>query len=105
MRTAAEVRAIVAREPFPAAQLRASKGKLQIAFLARKPSAKARREVISLSTADDRLAISGRELYWLPKGGTQASALDFKAIDAALGVSTMRTKGTVEQIAAKHFGA
>jgi hypothetical protein len=30
------------------------------------------------------------------------SSLDLKAIDAALGLSTRRTKGTIDQIAAKH---
>lgn len=31
------------------------------------------------------------------------SELDFKALDDALGTSTRRTKGTVEQIAARYF--
>ncbi len=33
------------------------------------------------------------------------SKLDFKAIDALLGVMTVRTKGTIEQIAARYFAA
>jgi hypothetical protein len=32
------------------------------------------------------------------------SELDLKAIGAALGLTTIRTKGTVDQIAAKHCG-
>jgi hypothetical protein len=31
------------------------------------------------------------------------SALDLKAIEKLLGAVTMRTKNTIEQIAAKHF--
>ena len=31
------------------------------------------------------------------------SALDLNAIGATLGLTTMRTKGTIDQIAAKHF--
>ena len=46
---------------------------------------------------------SGRELYWLPRGGISESDLDLKALDAALGPTTIRTKGTIDQIAAKHF--
>lgn len=103
VRTAAQLRAIAAEHPFTPAQIEASKGKPQVSFLARKPGAKARKQVLALASADDRLAISGRELYWLPKGGTQTSELDFKTIDAALGVSTMRTTGTVEQIVKKYF--
>ncbi len=34
--------------------------------------------------------------------GISESDLDLKAIDAALGEGTMRTRGTIEQIAAKH---
>lgn len=79
-----------------------SKGKLQVTFLSKKPSAAARREVGALSTDEDRLAVSGRELYWLPSGGISESDLDWKPIDAALGAGTMRTMGTVEQIAARH---
>ena len=31
------------------------------------------------------------------------SALDLKAIERLLGVMTVRTKGTIEQIAERHF--
>ena len=58
-----------------------------------------------MSTDEDRLAIEGRELYWLPSGGTIDSELDLKTIGSALGLATMRTKGTIERIAAKHFTA
>ena len=57
----------------------------------------------ALGTDEDRLAFGERELYWLPAPGTQESGLDVKAIAEALGDTTMRTKSTVEQIAAKHF--
>jgi uncharacterized protein (DUF1697 family) len=59
------------------------------------------KKTLALATDEDLLAIEGRELYWLPSGGISESGLDLKAIDAALGAGTMRTMGTVEQIAAK----
>ncbi len=102
LRSCAEVAAIAAREPFPAKAVEASKGKLQVSLLARKPSAAARREVLALAGDDDLLALAGRELYWLPSGGLLESGLDLKAIEAALGSDTRRTMGTIEQIAAKH---
>ena len=78
-----------------------SKGKLQVSFLKEKPAAAARKQVLVQMTDEDLLAIEGRELYWLPSGGISESDLDLKAIDAALGPGTMRTMGTIEQIAAK----
>ena len=104
LRSAAEVRAIADREPFAAAALRASSGKLQVALLLEKPPAKGRHEALALATDADRLAIEGRELYWLPSGGMSESELDLNAVGAALGLMTMRTMGTIEQVAARYFG-
>ena len=104
LRSIAEVAAIAAQEPFPAAQVAASKGKLQVTMLLRAPSAAARKKALAVATAEDRLAIEGSELYWLPSGGVSESELDHGTIDKALGPGTQRTIGTIEQIAAKHRG-
>jgi uncharacterized protein (DUF1697 family) len=104
LRSAAEVKAIAATEPFEPAAVAASSGKLQVALLLEKPRAAARREALALATDEDRLAIEGRELYWLPSGGMSESELDLNALDAALGLMTMRTMGTIEQVAARYFG-
>jgi uncharacterized protein (DUF1697 family) len=103
LRDGVELRSIAAREPFERSALVASKGKVQVVLLAQKPAAPERDMVLALSTADDRLATEGRELYWLPRGGMSESELDLKAIGAALGLNTIRTKGTIDQIAARHF--
>ena len=103
LRSAKELLAIAAHEPFAAREVAGSNGKLQVALLARKPTAAAARKALALSTDVDRLAIE-RELYWLPAGGISESDLDWKAIEAALGPTTVRTKGTIDQIAAKYFG-
>jgi hypothetical protein len=60
--------------------------------------------VLSLASDEDALAFGERELYWLPSGGMLETALDLDAIDELLGLSTRRTKGTIELIAAKHCG-
>ncbi len=104
VRGAREVRAIAAREPFDARRVRASRGKLQVALLPRKPKAKAQARMLALGSADDLFAIHGRELYWLPSGGLMESAVGMSGITDVLGSNTMRTKGTLEQIAAKYFG-
>jgi uncharacterized protein (DUF1697 family) len=103
LRTDRELDEIVAYQPFEAAAVEASKGKLQVSMLSAKPSAATRKQVLALATEQDRLDFGKRELYWLPSGGTLESSLDRKAIDRLLGPTTMRTKGTVEQLAAKFF--
>jgi uncharacterized protein (DUF1697 family) len=104
LRSVAEVAEIVARSPFPAKAVKAAKGKLQVAMLPKVPAAKARKEALGHATDEDRLAIDGRELYWLPSGGISESELDLKAVEKAVGPWTMRTMGTIEQIAAKYCG-
>lgn len=103
LRNEDELRAVAAQRPFAPAALRASRGKVQVAFLPEAPKAAACKRALALSTSDDRLAIDGRQLYWLPKGGLSESELDLDAVAAALGPITIRTMGTVEQIAAKYL--
>ena len=103
VRGAAELRSLATAEPFAATAVARSKGKLQVAFLTAKPSAGKTREALDLATDEDRLAIEGRELFWLPSGGISESELDLERLQATLGSWTMRTKGTVDQIVAKHF--
>jgi uncharacterized protein (DUF1697 family) len=102
LRNCQELAEIAAREPFDPKLVAKSKGKLQVAFYGKTPSAKAKKAVLALSNDEDRLALEGRELFWLSNTGISESDLDWKPIDAALGQGTMRTMGTVEQIAAKY---
>jgi hypothetical protein len=85
--------------------VRASTGKLHVALLATPASARAQGEVLSLGGDGDRLAFGERELYWLPSGGMLESELDLKAVERLLGAMTLRTKGTIELICARHFAA
>jgi uncharacterized protein (DUF1697 family) len=103
LRSAGQVRAIAAHRPFPPAEIEPTAGKLQVALLPETPGRSARDQALALGTGEDRLAIRGRELYWLPSGGISDSPLDLKALEAGLGPWTMRTKGTIEQLAAKHL--
>jgi uncharacterized protein (DUF1697 family) len=101
LRTAAEVHAIAAHAPFPQQVVEASGGKLQVAFLRKQPSKAARDEVLSMATDDDRLAIHGTELYWLPSGGQMQTDLNLRAIDSLIGENTRRTKNMIGEIAEK----
>jgi uncharacterized protein (DUF1697 family) len=103
LRSEKEVAAIAAYAPFEPDLVAATEGRLQVLLMAKKPTASVRKQALALATDRDRLAIRGRELYWLPSGGTRDSELDQEALGASLGLVTVRTKGTIEQIAAKHF--
>jgi uncharacterized protein (DUF1697 family) len=104
LRSAEEVAAIAARDPFPAKAVKASKGKPQVVLLGRKPTAKAKEAVEELCPEGDLMVIEDRELHWLPTVGLSETEVDTKALDKALGKATTRTAGTIEQIAAKYCG-
>ena len=104
LRTAAELKEIAAAEPFPTKDVKRSKGKLQVVLFEKKPTAAVKKKVLALATDQDRLAFGKRELFWLPSGGYMDAELDRKALDELLGPSTVRTKGTVDQLHAKYFG-
>lgn len=104
-RSAEQVRAIAALEPFSGDELAGSKGKPQVMLLARRPSAAARRAAQALAPEGDRFVFEGTELHWLPCAGLSDSELDGKALGRAIGPATVRTKGTIELIAAKHLAA
>jgi hypothetical protein len=59
--------------------------------------------VLALGTEDDKLAWGASELFWRPRGRMTDSELDLKAIGKLVGLNTMRTNGTVAQMAAKWF--
>ena len=99
VRTAAEIRALAATDPFPGAE-----GKTQVVFLGKPPAAAARKEMLALATNSDRLEFGKRELFWLPAGGVARSDLGDQAFGRLLGVTTTRTKATIDGIAAKFFG-
>jgi uncharacterized protein (DUF1697 family) len=105
VRTAEEVRVIAGRAPFASELLEASSGKLQVTMLRVAPDTQAREGVLARATDDDRLAIVGRELFWLPSGGISDSVLDLVAIYRLLGPGTMRTRNTIGRIVARFLTA
>lgn len=106
LRSADEVRGVAAHEPFDADAVAASTGKPQVVFLRTAPTTAQVRAVQNLQTDADLLHVAGRELYWLPSGGTQTSDLDWRAVGEHVGrVTTMRTHGTVQRLAARFLEA
>jgi uncharacterized protein (DUF1697 family) len=103
LRSADELNAIAAHEPFPAKAVAKSKGKLQVLVLPKRPTAAARNKVLGLATEDDQLAFGEQELYWLPSGGTLESTLDRARVEKLVGPTTSRTMGTMQELAKKFF--
>jgi uncharacterized protein (DUF1697 family) len=103
VRTAAEVQAIAAATPFETERLQRSAGRLQVVLLGAPPSTEAQADALALASHTDGLVFDGHEVYWLPSGGVLDSRLDMTSIARVLGQTTIRTKGTVVQIAAKHL--
>ena len=80
-------------------------GKMQVAMIGTEVDQPARDSALKLSNDADMLEIVGRELYWWPKGNFLDSELDLKAIEVLLGPFTIRTKNTMERLAAKFLGS
>ena len=100
LRTADEVSAIASYEPF--ADVTADRlGKMQVAMLGNEIDQSACDSVLGLSNDADMLEMTENELYWWPKGNLLGSQLDLKAIESIVGPFTIRTKNTVERLAAK----
>jgi uncharacterized protein (DUF1697 family) len=95
IRTTAEMRALAEDDPIA----RAPGQKLHVMFCLRKPPT----SVLDYATESDPLVIGKRELYWGPDGRMLDSEIDLKAIEQLIGPMTMRTKDTVDQIAARFF--
>jgi uncharacterized protein (DUF1697 family) len=103
LRSAKQVRGLADERPFKPAELKRSKGKHQVLLLSKRPTARGRTEVMKLASDDDALAFGDRELHWLPSAGTRQAGLDLTAVDKLIGPTTMRTMGTIDQLAAKYF--
>jgi uncharacterized protein (DUF1697 family) len=98
LRGPAEIAELAAGEPFePGARY-------HVWFLKKLPPKSVQDEVLALSTNEDRLAFGRRELFWRPRGRMVETDLDLKLVGNLVGLNTMRTNGTVEQIESKYFG-
>jgi uncharacterized protein (DUF1697 family) len=95
IRTAAEMRALGEARP-----LEPGPGqKLHVMLLLKRPE----QRVLEFATAGDQLALGAKEVFWLPRGNMSESRLDLNAIEKLVGPATLRTKGTIDEIAARWF--
>jgi uncharacterized protein (DUF1697 family) len=103
VRTAAQLKSIATREPFPPKAVAKTEGRLQVALLAAKPKKADRKAALELAGDDDLLDFDGTELYWLPRGGVSTSPFGMKAVDDTAGLNTTRTQGTLQALLEKYF--
>lgn len=99
IRSPAELKAIVAFEPFPSDP---SNAHLAVGFLKSAPPKDALEPLMPAQRNGDLLRVNGRELYWRPVDGIGRSLVSGTAIERALGPATVRNIGTVAKIAATH---
>jgi uncharacterized protein (DUF1697 family) len=86
LRSAAELRDVIARNPF--AQRRGIEpGKLLVTFLSSDPGEEARVKVRAIKCAPDELFIDGREAYIYFPGGMGRPKLSWSTIPKTLNVS------------------
>jgi uncharacterized protein (DUF1697 family) len=95
LRTPAELKDVVDRNPFPGAE----GSKLGVCFLAADPGDEARRKALALETPPEKMHAEGRELYVYFPNGMGRPKLNMAAVGRALGGSgTMRNWNTVVKL-------
>jgi uncharacterized protein (DUF1697 family) len=103
LRTPADLVTIVARRPFPAAELDNPAHALYIAFLGRPPDDETRQALLALANPVDQLFLLGREIYWLACRSRGESLLSGAQLErAARQPATVRNANTVRRLAARY---
>lgn len=103
VRTAAELVAIAAAEPFGAV---ADGHKVQVGFVRSPLSSTARRALVDLATGYDQLAVEGREIFWLTHGGLSGSLIKPTRFAKAVCVPvTFRNVTTVRRLVRNYGGS
>ncbi|CAN5826058.1 DUF1697 domain-containing protein [soil metagenome] len=103
VRSAAELAAIAAYEPFPASTLDAGDTTLYVSFLSDPPPQTARDNIFALQIPTDEFHIHERELYWLRHGKISDSTISGALLEKAVGMpATMRNANTIKRIIAKY---
>ncbi len=100
LRTAAELRDVVARNPF-AARSGIEPNRLLVTFLAGQPSDEVRAKVEALRTPPEEMYIDGREIYTYFPNGISKTKLSLPAVERALKIpGTGRNWNTVTKLVA-----
>jgi uncharacterized protein (DUF1697 family) len=102
LRTASELSAISAHQPFAAAALQSAQA-LNIGFCKDSLTPAAITAVMALATPIDDFHVHGRELYWLCRHRQSESTFSNQQFERAIkGVATLRSATTIAKLASKY---
>lgn len=104
LRTPRELAAVAAYAPFDEPGLAAGAATLSVMFLHAPPPADLQAQLRPFETTFDALHVHGRELYWLTRGRTSDSLIDWALLGKSvrLPLATVRNATTVRKLAAKY---
>ncbi len=103
IRTTAELQAIAAQRPFPAAMTAGPKTNLYVAFFHDKAKPATVRALSAVASGVDRFQVIGREVYWLIDGGFAATEFSGAKLEKLLGApTTIRNIKTVKRLVKKY---
>ena len=101
LRMRAQLERVVAATPFSAAELAATEGRVQVAFLGRAPAEATVAEVDALVPREDCAAVVDDQWLWLPRAGISTSEMPVAKVEQLFGPMTIRTLGTIERMLKK----
>ena len=103
IRSAAELAAVAAYQPFPPAELAAEGSSLYVSFLRSAPADAAAQKLLALRTEADDFHVHEREFYWLRRSRISDATFPAGLFEKMLGLpATMRNVTTVRKLAAKY---
>jgi uncharacterized protein (DUF1697 family) len=102
LRTPAELAAVAAHEPFPDQAPVAASDTLSVMFLAAAAPPELAEQLAALQTSYDSLRAHGREIYWLCRGKTTDSLIDWAKAGkrVKMPLTTARNATTVRKLSA-----
>lgn len=96
LRTAGEVCALAALDPFPGV----TRGSRYVGFLAAKPVPARVRAIAQLTNATNRLVVRGRDIHWWSAGGLSDSGFSYAVLEKAVAApATFRNVNTIVRLA------
>ena len=101
LRSRGDVERIVTHEPFTAAQLAVTEGRIQVMFLRDRMPNELLEAGLPDIPPDDVLELRPSEVFWLPREGISGSQLSPAAVEKLVGPLTVRTLNTVARIHAR----
>lgn len=97
VRSADDLATILATDPYGTPD-HVPAGKPQIVFFSGEPDAAA---IGTLASGHELVVVIERQAYWWPDGGQLDSAIDWQEVNRDHGPLTIRTRATVERLAAR----